>query len=110
MPSLIQQQQLENEVDADKREELEERLGSLKLAMQDEESGGSKAGSSVMIMDLENALQAERDARKKLETQLKEALDKVLTTEETNQMLLKEYEEVIEENKYLVAQIEGAKK
>ena len=64
-------------MDADKREELEERLGSLKLAMQDEESGGSKAGSSVMIMDLENALQAERDARKKLETQLKEALDKV---------------------------------
>ena len=61
-------------------------------------------------MQLENKLQTEKEIRKKLEGELKAALDKCLASEEENQMLLKEYEEVVEENKFLVSQIENLSK
>lgn len=101
-------QQLETEVDQTKRAELEERLDSLKLAMQYDEADTTKGNAS--FMQLENKLQTERDIRKRLEGELKTALDKCLANEEENQMLLKEYEEVVEENKFLVSQIENLSK
>ena len=102
------QQQLESEVDQSRKAELEERLSSLKLAMQYDEANSGAGNAS--FMQLENKLQTERDIRKKLEADLKEALDKCLANEEENQMLLKEYEEVVEENKFLVSQIENLSK
>ena len=101
-------QQLESEVDETKRSELEERLDSLKLAMQYDDADSGKQSTS--FMQLENKLQTEKEIRKKLEGELKAALDKCLASEEENQMLLKEYEEVVEENKFLVSQIENLSK
>ncbi|QDZ24096.1 hypothetical protein A3770_12p66140 [Chloropicon primus] len=102
-------QQLEMEVDQVKRAELEERLDSLKLAMQYDEAN-TTSGSNTSFMQLENKLQTEKEIRKKLEGELKAALDKCVASEEENQMLLKEYEEVVEENKFLVSQIENLSK
>ena len=64
----------------------------------------------LSLPQLENKLQTEKEIRKKLEGELKAALDKCLASEEENQMLLKEYEEVVEENKFLVSQIENLSK